>query len=113
MKIAGGLDLNEGKFVVNDSAAAITSISIAGNFEVGGGTTTGFTAHSDGVTPIQCKGLILDMKELTYRFLQNSDFKLALNIQPKNAHYKMDEYEGTVGLELHHAKMHGRLVDVA
>jgi len=58
------------------------------------------------------KGLILDMKELVYRYLQNSDFKLALNIQPKNAHYKMDEYEGTVGLELHHAAMHGRLVDV-
>lgn len=59
------------------------------------------------------KGLILDMKELTYRYLQNSDFTLALNIQPKNAHYKMDEYKGTVGLELHHAAMHGRLVDVA
>jgi len=59
------------------------------------------------------KGLILDMKELTYRYLQNSDFKLALNIQPKNSHYKLDEYEGTVGVELHHAAMHGRLVDVA
>jgi len=59
------------------------------------------------------KGLILDMKELVYRYLQNSDFTLALNIQPKNAHYKMDEYLGTVGLELHHAAMHGRLVDVA
>ncbi len=58
------------------------------------------------------KGLILDMKELVYRYLQNSDFKLALNIQPNNAHYKMDEYEGTVGLELHHPAMHGRLVDV-
>ena len=59
------------------------------------------------------KGLILDMKELVYRYLQNSDFSLALNIQPNNAHYKMDEYTGTVGLELHHAAMHGRLVDVA
>lgn len=59
------------------------------------------------------KGLILDMKELVYRYLQNMDFTLALNIQPKNAHYKMDEYKGTVGLELHHAAMHGRLVDVA
>ena len=59
------------------------------------------------------KGLILDMKELVYRYLQNSDFTLALNIQPKNSHYKMDEYLGTVGLELHHAAMHGRLVDVA
>ena len=59
------------------------------------------------------KGLILDMKELVYRYLQNSDFALALNIQPKNSHYKMDEYTGTVGLELHHAAMHGRLVDVA
>ena len=59
------------------------------------------------------KGLILDMKELVYRYLQNSDFTLALNIQPKNAHYKLDEYKGTVGLELHHAAMHGRLVDVA
>jgi len=58
------------------------------------------------------KGLILDMKEITYRYLQNSDFTLALNIQPKNAHYKLDEYKGTVGLELHHAAMHGRLVDV-
>lgn len=59
------------------------------------------------------KALILDMKELTYRYLQNSDFTLALNIQPKNAHYKLDEYKGTVGLELHHAAMHGVLEDVA
>jgi len=59
------------------------------------------------------KGLMLDMKELVYRYLQNSDFKLALNIQPNNAHYKMDEYTGTVGLELHHAGMHSMVRDVA
>ncbi len=60
MKIGGSLELNEGQFLVDDSAAAVTSISIAGEFKAGEGTTTGFTAHSDGVTPIQCKDVTLD-----------------------------------------------------
>jgi hypothetical protein len=60
MKIGGSLELNEGKFFVDDSAAAITSISIAGEFTVGEGTTTEFIAHSDGVTPIQCNDVNLD-----------------------------------------------------
>jgi len=63
--------------------------------------------HFNG--PHAGKGLALDMNELVYRYLQNSDFTLALNIQPKNAHYKLDEYTGTVGLEMHHAELHGQV----
>ena len=63
--------------------------------------------HFNG--PHAGKGIALDMNELVYRYLQNSDFTLALNIQPKNAHYKLDEYKGTVGLEMHHAELHGQV----
>ena len=63
--------------------------------------------HFNG--PHAGKGIALDMNELVYRYLQNSDFKLAMNIQPKNAHYKLDEYSGTVGLEMHHAELHGQV----
>ncbi|MBA7655980.1 hypothetical protein ES703_63893 [subsurface metagenome] len=57
---AGALNLEEGSLIIDDSAAAITSISVAGAFQTGGDTTTKFIAHSGGVTPIQCKDAQLD-----------------------------------------------------
>ena len=65
------------------------------------------------IGPHAGKGLALDVKQMTYRFLQNSDFKLAMNIQPKNSHYKQDEYSATIGLEIHLDKLHGILKGVA
>ena len=56
----GDLILDEGMLIIDDSAAAITSISIAGEFKALLDTTTKFIAHSSGVTPIQCKDVQLD-----------------------------------------------------
>jgi len=58
------------------------------------------------------KGLILDVKNLGYRYLEGLDFKLAQNIQPKNAHYIQDEYYCSIGLELHQALLHGHFYGV-
>lgn len=65
------------------------------------------------IGPHAGKGLMLDVKQVVYRYLQNSDFTLVLDIQPNNAHYKLDEYKATIGLELHNPKLHGRLKGVA
>lgn len=64
------------------------------------------------IGPHAGKGLLLDVKQLVYRYLQDSDFSLALNLQPRKSHYKLDEYTATIGFELHHPALHGRLVDV-
>lgn len=65
------------------------------------------------IGPHAGKGILIEVKQLIYRYLQNSDFTLALNIQPNNSHYKLDEYKATIGLELHNPKLHGRLTGVA
>ncbi len=60
---AGTLSFDEGTLIIDDSAAAIKSISVAGEFRTGegdGDTTTKFIAHSGGVTPIKCKDVLLD-----------------------------------------------------
>lgn len=67
-------------------------------------------AHFTG--PNAGKALILDPSELVYRYLQGMDWQLQLNKQPNNAHYKLDEYCGHVGLEIHHALMHGTIKGV-
>jgi len=60
---AGTLSFDEGTLIIDDSAAAIKSISVAGEFRTGegdGDTTTKFIAHSGGVTPIECKDVLLN-----------------------------------------------------
>jgi len=59
------------------------------------------------ITPHAGKALILEPSQMTYRYLQNSDFTLALNVQAKNEHKKLDEYSATIGLEFHLPKLHG------
>ncbi len=59
------------------------------------------------------EGLCLKTDELVYRYLQGQDWSLTLNNQPKNVHYAQDEYSATIGLELHHAELHGILKNVA
>jgi hypothetical protein len=53
------------------------------------------------------KGLVLDPSQMVYRYLQDSDFKLELNVQAKNVHKYIDEYSATIGMEFHQAKLHG------
>jgi hypothetical protein len=60
---ADTLSFDEGTLVIDDSAAAIKSIFVAGEFRTGegnGDTTTKFVAHSGGVTAIECKDVLLD-----------------------------------------------------
>jgi len=64
------------------------------------------------IGPHAGKGLALDVKQLWYRYLQGQDFKLELNQQTKKDHYKLDEYAGTVGVEIHLDKLHGILKGV-
>ena len=59
----GTLSLNEGAFVVDDSRAKITSLTVNGEYRTGdgeGNTTTKFVAHKEGVTAVQCQDLNLD-----------------------------------------------------
>ena len=65
------------------------------------------------IGPHAGKGLCLKMEELTYRYLQNSDVALELNLQNKKDKVKLDEYSAEIGLEIHHDKKHGILKGVA
>jgi hypothetical protein len=63
IKVGDALSLNEGAFIVDDTSAQITSITVGDAFRTGegeGDTTTKFVAHKGGVTPIQTKDLLLD-----------------------------------------------------
>lgn len=62
--------------------------------------------------PMAGEAMILDMKEIVYRYLNGLDIKLATDLQPKNAHYLLDEYAGTVGLEVHNPLKHARIYGV-
>ncbi len=63
IKVGDALSLNEGTFIVDDISADITSIIVGDEFRTGDGngdTTTKFVTHSGGVTPIECKDVLLD-----------------------------------------------------
>ncbi|MCK4293515.1 MAG: hypothetical protein KAY65_09990, partial [Planctomycetes bacterium] len=63
IKVGDALSLNEGTFIVDDSRDRIKSITVGGEYRTGegeGDTTTKFVAHKGGVTPVQCKDLLLD-----------------------------------------------------
>jgi len=60
---AATFSFDEGLFVIDDSSAEIDSIIVEGEFrthEGDGDTTTKFIAHAGGVTPIQCRDVILE-----------------------------------------------------
>lgn len=57
--------------------------------------------------PYAGKALGLDVKNIIYRYLNGQDLTLRMDVQDKKSHYFMDEYEGTVGLEMHLSKLHG------
>lgn len=59
------------------------------------------------IGPHAGKGLCLKVNELIYRYMQNMDWKLDLDIQKKEDHFSKDEYSVTCGLELHHDLLHG------
>jgi|Deesub1362A_J573_1020465.scaffolds.fasta_scaffold00107_96 hypothetical protein len=63
--------------------------------------------------PYAGMAFILDVKELVYRYLDGLDFKLLVDIQPKNVHYLLDEYQVHCGLEIHNAERHGIIYNVA
>jgi hypothetical protein len=65
------------------------------------------------ITPHAGKGLLLDIKQLWYRYLQGLDWRLQLNQQNKKDHYLLDEFSVHCGLEIHNAKLHGILKGVA
>jgi hypothetical protein len=58
----GKLSLNEGAFIVDDSRGKIKSIIVGSEYRADDGegdTTTKFIAHKGGVTPVQCKDMLL------------------------------------------------------
>jgi len=65
------------------------------------------------IGPHAGKGLGIKMNEIVYRYLQNSDLKLALNVQAKDSHTRKDEYSATIGMEFHNSKFHGTITGVA
>ena len=51
--------LGEGALIIDDSEAAIKSITVSNAFRAGEGTTTTLIAHKNGIAPLQCKDLQL------------------------------------------------------
>lgn len=62
--------------------------------------------------PYKGWGFCLKMDELAYRFLNGEDVKIGVDLQNKKDKYKLDEWEGTAGLEIHHSEKHGILCRV-
>ena len=59
-------------------------------------------------------GILLDMNDddVQYRYLQNMDLKLRMDIQDKKSHQYLDEYTGTCGLMLGDPSKHGVIIGV-
>jgi hypothetical protein len=57
-------------------------------------------------------GIVVDMDQVSYRFLDDSDTKLRTNVQAPGVDGRMDEYLSEVGLERRLEKTHGRWTDV-
>ena len=73
--------LGEGSLIIDDSSAAIDSISVANAFRAGAGTTTKFIAHKNGISPVQCKDVQLGGEKLIvdvtkYDYAKNGDLVL-------------------------------------
>jgi hypothetical protein len=62
--------------------------------------------------PYAGQGVLLDMKEIVYRYLEGLDLTLQTNLQPPNVKYFLDEYAGHIGLELHNDLKHARIYGV-
>lgn len=75
--------------------------------------TVNIIHNKNFVGPYAGQAVLLDMKEFAYRFLAGLDLSLATDLQPKGAHYKLDEYSGQAGLEMHNALAHARIYGVA
>ena len=74
-------NLGEGSLIIDDSSAAIASISVANAFRAGAGTTTKFIAHKNGIAPVKCKDVQLNGKKLIvdvtrYDYKKNGDLVL-------------------------------------
>lgn len=65
------------------------------------------------VGPYAGQCFLIDTKELVYRYLNGLDISLKTDLQPKNAHYLLDEYSGTIGLEMHSPLKHARIYGIA
>ena len=59
--------------------------------------------------PYAGEAILIDMKELVYRYLNGLDLTLETDLQPKNAKYLLDEYSGHIGLEFHSPLKHARI----
>ncbi len=73
--------LGEGSLIIDDSSAAIASISVANAFQTGAGTTTKFIAHKNGIAPVQSKDVHLNGEKLIvdvtrYDYAANGDLVL-------------------------------------
>ena len=74
-------NLGEGSLIIDDSSAAIVSISVANALRTGAGTTTKFIAHKNGIAPVQCKDVQLDGEKIIvdvtrYDYAANGDLVL-------------------------------------
>lgn len=63
--------------------------------------------------PYAGQAVLLDMKEIVYRYLEGLDLTLKTNLQPANVKYLLDEYAGHIGLELHNDLKHARVYGVS
>ena len=63
--------------------------------------------------PYAGQAVLLDMKEIVYRYLEGLDLTLQTNLQPPNVKYFLDEYAGHLGLELHNDLKHARIYGVS
>lgn len=72
------------------------------------GGTTGSAAY----TSMDNAGVILDMRELKYRYLRNRDVKFQTNLQLPGVDSQLAGWIGECGLEVHHPYTHGMITGV-
>ena len=73
--------LGEGSLIIDDSSAAIDSISVANAFRTSDGTTTKFIAHKNGIAPVRSKDVQLSGEKIIvdvtrYDYAKNGDLVL-------------------------------------
>ena len=74
--------------------------------------TVNMVLNKNFLGPLAGQAFLLDMKEFVYRYLNGLDLTLKTDLQPSNAHYLLDEYSGTLGLEVHSPVKHARIYGV-
>jgi len=72
-----------------------------------------FILNRNFLGPYAGEALLVDIKDVVYRYLEGLDLTMKTDLQPKNAHYLLDEIAGHIGMELHNPLDQARIYGVS